>query len=441
MTHRITDCPSSLALAAPSPIRQWLVRLAPLAALAVLGCVEDRTDAIGVADEASASDETASDETADDEAADEHGDLVAPGDDPLAQLESECEQRFACGCPSDRFADIAACEEYYMVEWAGIEAKAEAAALTADFGCYMQWMPHEAYGCDSYTENAEHAEPQACSYCQYAYGDRQPGESCQDFGGGVGDCAQGLVCVPTAEGVSQCLDPCSTAGPGESCSYVACDEGLYCDWLDATCRAAGSEGELCLDGTCEDGLVCDWLTATCTHGAGLGETCEATPCAPGLFCGAGLVCVTSAGLGESCLSTPCADGLTCRWDDATCAVPGQAGDGCVGIECAPGLFCDTVLGTCAPPGAAGETCLERPCLDGLVCDYPTSTCMAVPGLGEACSDVCADGLVCNYAVSPSVCDAWPVGGEPCVLDGCAANFVCDPDTHLCVDEPPMLCYL
>lgn len=468
MSH-LAHRPSLRTLLATTPPRlpAWLVRLVPLAVVAVLGCMEREPDVSGVGDERTASDETGGDETGGDETgSDKTDELALPGDDPLDRLATECEQRFSCGCTSDRFTDVAACEEYYQVDWAGIAAKAEEAELVADFECYMRWMPYETFGCDSFTEHYEQAMPQACSYCHYAYGERQVGEPCQDFGGGVEDCAQGLLCFPNAQGDPECIDPCSQAGAGESCSYLACTDGLVCDWNDLTCHTAGGEGELCFDGVCDDGLLCDWNTDVCTQGAGPGEACESGPCADGLFCDGhvcvepagegeacesvpclnewvcdGQVCTAPASQGESCAIVPCGSGLVCRWDDATCDVPGQEGASCIEVECASGLICDGVLGTCVPYGAVGESCLGRPCLDGLTCDYETMTCATYPGLGEPCFDVCAGDLLCNYDVDPAVCAALPVAGEPCLYGGCAANYVCDPETNHCVDEPPAVCSL
>jgi hypothetical protein len=472
MSRRLAHCPTPRTplTATTSQLRGWFARLAPLAVLATLGC-DAGPDAIALQDEIETAgdetvgDDTASDETAaddeagddtvgddtagDESAGDESGDHEVPCDetadpvdpDLLARISAECAQRFSCDCPSDRFPDVAACVEQYMVDWAGIAAKAEAAGLTTDFECFMGAMPHASYACDSYSEYAANITPQACSVCQYAFGDRQVDETCQDFGGGVGDCADGLLCAPSADGAARCIDPCTQAGPGESCTYLACADGLVCDWNTMTCGTAGGAGEQCADGLCDDGLQCDWSTYTCEPGVGLGEACDSGPCAPGLFCGDGLVCAAPAGPGESCASAPCGDGLTCRWDDATCAAPAQAGESCLGVECTHGLFCDAALGVCAPPGSAGDPCHDRPCSDGLTCDYDKMVCVGLPALGEHCFDACADGLLCNYGVEPAVCAAWPVGGEPCVFDACAANFVCDLATQLCVDEPPMLCNL
>jgi hypothetical protein len=416
--------------AASSLVRGLLGRLAPLAVVALLGCVPDKSDSLGIGGDPPAEDD--GDETPDSELA---------GDEPAVALATECEQRFSCDCGYDRFADVAACEEFYLVEWAGIEAKAAAAGLTADLECYLQSMPYATYTCDSWSEYYEEQGSQTCSSCQYAYGERQVGESCQDFGGAVGDCAQGLLCYPTGEGTTtECIDPCSQAAEGESCNYQVCETGLACDWIDMRCRPAGGAGETCADGVCDDGLICDWLTNTCTQGAAVGESCEDQPCAAGLGCDEGFVCGPLAGPGESCTSLPCAAGLMCRWDDATCAALGQVGDSCLGLDCEPGLVCDAAA-LCAAPAGPGESCLEQPCVEGLLCDAETSTCTTPPGLGEPCSDYCTEGLLCNWDVQPAVCAALPGAGEPCVVGQCEFNFVCDGETLHCVPEPAIVCGL
>ena len=206
MSRRPARLAPSRTLHTTSTVSRWFGRLAPLAALALFGCLADKPGGSGFDDEASSSGDESGDETA----AEVTGDPA--GEDPLARLAGECEQRFACDCASDRFTDVAACEEHYKVEWAGVEARAEAAGLSVDFECYVRWLPFEMFACDSYTEFARRTDGQACSFCQYAYGERQVGEACQDFGGGVGDCAQGLLCYPNGQGVAQCIDPCSQAG-------------------------------------------------------------------------------------------------------------------------------------------------------------------------------------------------------------------------------------
>ena len=444
MSRRLSSPASSPALlvSAASPVRGWFVRLVPLAVVALLGCADDKL-ALGIDESSSSGDDTAADDTAaDDTVTGDTAEPVVPDGEPIAELTSECELRFSCDCAYDRFADIAACEEYYMVEWAGIVGQAQAAGLTADLECYVAALPHENYACDSYSEYTEHHasdEPQACSYCQVAYGDRQVGESCQDFGEGVGDCARGLLCLNLEPGVSQCMDPCSRAGVGESCAFVACEDGLACNWADGLCGVTGGDGGLCADGLCDDGLACHWGTNTCKQPVGLGESCQDQPCGVGLLCDAEQVCIAPPGLGEACESFGCADGLVCQWDDLTCATPGQEGEGCGNKDCASGLFCDVALMTCTPPGALGEPCDGRPCGDELACDWQTFTCAEIPELGEPCSDVCATGLLCNPNASPAVCTPMPAEGEPCIWDTCAPNFVCDYNTQQCVEEPAIIC--
>ena len=445
MSRRLFSRASSPALlvSAASPVRGWFVRLVPLAVVALLGCTDDKL-ALGIDDSSSSGDDTAADDTAaDDTATGDTAGPVVPGGEPIAGLTTECELRFSCDCTYDRFADIAACEEHYMVEWAGILGKAQAAGLTADLECYLGSLPYENYACDSYTEYAEQQasqEPQACSSCQFAHGDRQVGESCQAFGEGVGDCAQGLQCMHLEPGVWQCVDPCSHAGVGESCAYFPCADGLACDWADATCRPAGGDGELCADGSCDDGLLCQWDSNTCRQPVGLGEACTKQPCGAGLSCD-GQVCVAPPGPGESCEFFACADGFVCQWADMTCTTPGQEGESCASRDCAPGLACDAALLTCAPPAALGEACDALPCGDGLICDWQTLTCAEIPELGEPCSDTCADGLLCNYGASPAVCAPLPGEGEPCIWDSCGPGLACDVATQKCAQEPAIVCGL
>jgi len=312
-----------------------------------------------------------------------------PEETPLrTELFSEgCAQVFSCGCAEYEFADAAQCEQVYAVQYAGLEASAEAAGLTVDLTCLQEDIYLEL-ACKTASDFPDEGPPEEaeCSHCNLVHGDVAAGQPCIDYGD-INDCAQGLFCLDNV-----CIDPCAKAKLGESCA----------DFF----------------GTCEDKLFCD-------YGTGL--------------------CAEPAGLGQDCAEGPCAEGLKCVFGDfdepPVCKAPVGAGQPCSGGDaCAEDLNCNFDTGTCEPLSGAGESCDFSDCAGELFCNYDPdsgeSTCGAAPGVGEACQGPCAEGAVCLF--DTQVCVALPGTGQPCIERQCAKGSECDEDEK-CIDEQPLIC--
>jgi len=344
---------------------------------------------------------------------DDKGDSATGGDLQTAEFQGECDGLFSCPCEDHGYGDAATCAEVHAVEWAGIEASAAGAGLTADLACYTSSLPFTAYACKTFAEVEDAVDPDACTYCQFAHGDRAKGEPCVAYDYEMSDCAQGLRCSFGKD--ATCVDPCAPAGLGESCEVLSCDVGLGCDYDTDTCVAAGGEGEPCLgDPPCDAGLVCDIELNLCTPGATEGK---------------------------SCAVKECVEGLVCTLDTTTCAKPAGPGEPCGNVTCVDGYTCSWLEELCVPPGADGESCTDRPCIDGLACAPDTELCGPLPGEGEPCIGLCAAGLFCNFLEVPEVCVVLPGAGEPCLIDNyCADGLVCDYASNTCGEVPPLVCY-
>ena len=313
-----------------------------------------------------------------------------PEETPLrTELFSEsCAQLFSCGCAEYGFADAAQCETVYAVQFAGLEASAEAAGLTVDLACLQQQDIYLELACKKQSDFPEGPlEEEECNYCNPVHGTVAVGQPCIDYGD-INDCSQGLFCLDNV-----CVDPCAKAKLGESCR----------DFF----------------GACEDALFCDSPSGLCAQPAGLGQGCEEAPCAEGLKCMFGgfddpPLCKAPAGPGQPC--------------------PG-------GNECTEGLVCNFDTTTCEPPAGAGESCDFSDCMDGLYCSYDpdtgTGTCGPPPKVGEPCQGVCEEGAYCPF--DNPVCVALPGAGQPCLEYGCAKGFECDQKADACIDEQPLIC--
>lgn len=202
-------------------------------------------------------------------------------------------------------------------------------------------------------------------------------------------------------------------GDGDSCDFVECADGFFCDWYEtpAICKGRGDIGASCtVDtlqlGACIDGLVC--IENECRNAAQDGETCEPLlleSCEAGLWCPADTTtCRPPAALDEACdgnFSATCGDGLWCHVESLTCRPPSAAGARCdigqVGT-CADRTFCG-----CAEPDED--------------CDYETTfpTCIAKGADGTPCTDParCLSDF-CDLEGENLVCAPAPVYPPRCV---------------------------
>ncbi len=313
-----------------------------------------------------------------------------PEETPLrTELFSEgCAQLFSCGCAEYEFADADQCAQVQAVQYAGLEASAEAAGLTIDLACLQQENIYLELACKKQSDFPEDGPSEdACNYCNLVHGAVAAGQPCVDYGD-INDCAQGLFCLD-----SVCVDPCAKAKLGESCR----------DFF----------------GDCEDGLFCDFDSGLCAQPAGLGEDCEDSPCDEGLKCV----------FGE--FDAP-----------PLCKAPVGAGQPCSGgDECAEGLGCDFDTGTCEPLPGAGESCNFSDCAGDLFCNYDPDTgegtCGPLPKIGEPCQGPCEEGATCPF--DTQVCVALPGTGQPCLEFSCAKGSECDGATEMCIDEQALIC--
>lgn len=328
-----------------------------------------------------------------------------------------CAQLFSCGCREFPYADVAQCEQVHAVDYAGIEAAAQAAGLTVDVECMIARLPVSEYQCMTASQvfDDEGAPQETCSYCSIAYGVGEAGQPCVQYGS-FDDCKSGLACR-----AGRCVNPCLPLAEGEDCwsEDVNCAPGLHCDIDVGICVRLPVEGQPC-ELECAQGLYCDQESSMCVKPPGAGEPCPDFECATGLACtfseAAGEnVCSQPPGLGEPC-DTVCMDPLFCAFDF------------------------DTGVGECVQPGKDGEPCDLAPCEEGLVCPIDTSVCQGPPGPGETCVDgSCADSAYCNF--DTDVCDPLPGPGETC-LEGfyCADGFECDLE-GVCQAEQALVCEL
>ncbi len=239
-------------------------------------------------------------------------------------------------------------------------------------------------------------------------GDCDDGAYCN----GVETCAagtcQGGVAVECDDAIACTLDVCDEAA--DACQHVAddvlCDNGLFCDGLEACDLAIGCVGGIpcptlcdedsdscvnCLtDADCDNGAFCDG-TETCTDG----------------------VCTNGA-------VVECDDGVGCTEDMCDDAV-----DACQHIardaDCDNGQFCD-----------GAETCSVT-----LGCVSASFTC---PVLCDEAADTCVECLVDSDCDNTQFCD----GAETCVAGSCEAGTAVNCDdgvgctTDMC-DEMADVC--
>ena len=246
------------------------------------------------------------------------GDVPA-SEAPETVTDTICGQADDCGCFEGMPGERDLCQSEGTAEWQAFIAAGEAEGLTYDGRCIGELLDiYASFGCRTELDEADFDE---CRPCKFFHGSQGAGQPCafpesEDLGFSADDCAQGLVCNGDV-----CVDPCETAGEGEVCLSVSCDEGLTClytfenDEESATCVRPAGEGEDCSQAPCADDLDCDPLEATCVPrppAPSEGEPCNGF-CDDDSFCDtsstdpAQWICVARRGEGE-----PCSDSGECR---------------------------------------------------------------------------------------------------------------------------------
>lgn len=244
------------------------------------------------------------------------------------------------------------------------------------------------------------------------------GEPC----GGPADCAPELSCGASVMKICQ---PKVAGGP---CTYSEqCPLGEYCATDETTgepteCAPLPTQGQPCANGVyCAEGLACHLSSAECRALPVGGEDCALgrfgpVVCASGFACLDG-VCGQPPGLGE-----PCAMG------DAACAAP---------LACSfesRGSFCRQRV-------AAGAPCQNDViCQEGLFCDFAVLQCTPYVAPGGPCSggNECGPGGACLPDANFSFrCTSQPLEGEPCFIDECAGDLLCQSPYTEGVCVPPI----
>lgn len=205
-------------------------------------------------------------------------------------------------------------------------------------------------------------------------------------------------CSPWDETALQnCLEEAlvPTLAAGESCTTnEECIDG-FCEVSNETCeqtcvsnRPTAGEGEDCSELYCDEGLTCVYDFTT-----GGVNTCQV---------------VVPVDAGEACNynTNPCKVGHYCNDDDVCQKIEFlEQGKACGDDDfCQAGLTCITTFneeteqleGTCQPVRARGEACTGyNQCSLGLICnatDDEPGECVALQGVGEAC-DFTSDPVV------------------------------------------------
>jgi hypothetical protein len=184
---------------------------------------------------------------------------------------------------------------------------------------------------------------------------KQSGDACERDE----ECAFGLVCLGTCQGLPRLHQGDLCNAPG-----TLCDDGVYCD-TTGHCVGQKQSGTPCdAPGSCLDKLTCvgfqpspipntpPMAGGTCRAWLDVGASCNPgstmqppliTGCPSDMTCNANATCmpyVTTPRMGfhQPCSGAPCGDGLVC--DGAICQFAvGQGGACKTSVECAPGLTC------------------------------------------------------------------------------------------------------
>ena len=198
--------------------------------------------------------------------------------------------------------------------------------------------------------------------CLSENGSGYPGGSCSYRGCTVGmdsTCPTGGSCMPTADGINQCLEGCTSTA---DCSRAA--EGYACrpvDWSGATSSSLACQPACTSDAQC---TLAMFTGAVCNPGTGT--------CGPAFAGTVGGMCTASSGTGG------CAGG-TCitSWPNGTCAAPG-----CRLTGTGPAYTCPT--GSVCIDDATGDPAIGycvASCLVGAAggCRTDGYACIALPG--------------------------------------------------------------
>lgn len=154
--------------------------------------------------------------------------------------------------------------------------------------------------------------------------------------------------VPSCEGERILV---GTRALGEYCSgWRDCATGLACNWETRACAAAGAVGDSCTYVDCGAGLYCDG-DEQCAALPAVGEPCPSWQCQPGSACvdvDGQLTCVAPRPAGEPC-DAGCAEGTYCDWMAGQCTAIVADGGECIADQQCEHLWC-TSEGTCGDPG-------------------------------------------------------------------------------------------
>jgi len=279
-----------------------------------------------------------------------------------------------------------------------------------------------------------------------------------DSCGANSDCDDGLYCngvevcdanrcaageAPGQDDAIACtVDACDEATDAitHTTDNAACDDGLYCNGVEACHAELG-----CTAGTAptaDDGIgctidSCDEVADQIVHApnntvCGDADACTSDVCTPGLGCTHPVVCACSN-------PGQCNDQNPCSTDDCTlgaCVYNANAAscdDGlyCNGADMCAAMACTQHLGDpCGSGGECNDACNEAndTCFDqqGIVCSSDGNSCTddrcdGAGGCGHASNTAsCNDGLYCNGfdTCSNGACDLHT--GDPCA----ACNGTC-----------------
>ena len=246
---------------------------------------------------------------------------------------------------------------------------------------------------------------------------------------------------------NQLGDCCDLNAPGAGTEAEQCDDGSACTidaCVFARCRHIVTSGMDCCasDSDCEDGDAC--TTDTCVS-AGGAKICANSPviCDDGLYCNGVEACESGSGCGTVPGSVPVVDdGVACTVDlcdeaiDDVAHFPDDA-------ECDDGFFCNGAE-TCSPTLGCQGSAPPLPADDGILCTEPVCDEAADEFTTQLNHAVCSDGKGCNGVEQcDPVAGCVPGAGAGAIDDGVACTVdVCDdngdeihlPEHSLCNDS-------
>jgi hypothetical protein len=247
----------------------------------------------------------------------------------------------------------------------------------------------------------------------------------------AGVCKQGAapVCDDSVACTVDLCDPMADACASTP-SNAACDNGTYCDGIEACDPVNGAPGTGCTASSgspCDDGVGC--TVDTCVEANG---TCVHAP--SNALCDNQTNCdgVETCNVLFGCLSSnppSCDDNIGCTSDFCDLGA-----DACAHViddsKCQNGMFCDGVEKCDPPNGAPGTGCVQGipvPCGDGTACtvdscNEATDTCDHA-GDNAACdngvfcdgAELCVSGVGCQPSAGPVACN----DSRSCTVDTCS----------------------